>query len=558
MIIIYDSKETNFNNNGLGLLDNIAKSCRATYSLNGEKYLEIEVIKDEDEKYKWIQEFCIIKADDDLFRLYNKQNIQNNTLSVRAVLQHISNDINTDFIEDSRAENTTVDVALQKVVLDKRFNVLKSDMTNLNTAYFVKDKPLPALKDKIIGRWGGELYRKNFDIGIFSRIGKDTEIQLEYAKDITGFEQSIDWTGMTTRMMPTGKDGITIEPFNGGSKWIESPRINSYFKPLVNEVKFEDIEDSGVLKTEAEKLWGTIDIPKVNYKVNFISLQNTVEYKNDKAYQQLEQLNEGDSVRIKHIPFDCNITARVIKVVRDCITGRNIEIELGQFKENYIDKVNNIKYNVQNVSADLQETKQDLENAKVEFKQTTDGIEQTVSQKIDGEEAKTIISQSAKEVRAAINNTHYSFTEDAFTIGNTNIGDNVEHTPTYSKYKHNDGSYTKIDADGINRYVAGNKENYHYLMVTGEDTTYPSNDRFKTVQLPDEFKGKDFKVSVEAKRTVTTETNVLLSYFECSKYSVDYVNATFTVYGSCWYAKTTNLTDVTNRGWMDFSYIAIA
>lgn len=556
MIIIYDSKETNFNNNGLGLLDNIVKSCQVTYSLNGEKYLEIEVIKDEEEKYKWIQEFCIIKADNDLFRLYNKQNIQSSGLSVRAVLQHISNDINTDFIEDSRAKNTTVDIALQKVALDNRFHVLSSDMTNTNTAYFVKDKPMPAIKDKILTRWGGELYRKNFDIGIFSRIGKDTEIQLEYAKDILGFEQNLDWTGMTTRMRPSGKNDITIEPFNGGSKWLESPRINNYFKPFVNEIKFDDIEDSGILKTEAEKLWGTIDVPKVNYKVNFVSLQNTIEYKNDKAYQQLEQLNEGDSVRIKHIPFDCNITARVIKVVRDCITGRNIEIELGQFKENYLDKVNNIKYSVQNVSVDLQETKQDLATAKVEFKQTTDGISQTVSQKIDGEEAKTIISQSAKEIRAAINNTHYSFTEEAFTIGNINNGDEAEHTNSYSKYKHDDGSYTQIDSNGLTRFVNGTGKTYRYLTSTGEEDSDSTTNYNVTVQLPDDFKGKNFDVMVSLRYVHTPSTFQVINYINAQVLSKDIVNGTFTVSAYAW---CINLdTRLNAQSGITFSYISIA
>lgn len=526
MITIYDSRETNFDNNGLGLLDNIVKSCQVTYNFNSERYLEIEVLKDETEKYKLIQEFCIIKVDGDLFRLYNKQCIQNSGLSVRAVLQHISNDINTDFVEDSRVENTKVDVALQKVVLDSRFNVLATDMTNTNTAYFVKDKPLPALKDKILARWGGELYRKGFDIGIFSRIGKDTEIVLEYAKDITGFEQSLDWTSITTKMMPTGKDGITIEPFNNGSKWLESPRINNYFKPFINEIKLDDIEDSGLLKTAGESLWGTIDVPKVNYKVNFISLQNTVEYKNIKAYQQLEQLNEGDTVTINHIPFDCNIKARVIKVVRDCITNRNIEIELGQFKENYLDKVNNIKYTVQTVSNNLEETKQDLANAKVEFKQTTDGIEQTVSQKIDGQEAKTIISQSATEIRAAINNTHYSFTEDAFEIGNTNSGDTAEHTNTYSKWKHSDGSYTQVDSSGIKRYIAGTNHNYNFFTKQGY--VWCQSNQTVTVNLPEELRGKskdDYDIYVDI---ANPSTALLIEGWTTGIVNVDDVNNTAT------------------------------
>jgi phage minor structural protein len=551
MIVLYNSKETDFTHNGICVLDNIIKYCKITEVLNGEYFLDIEVIKDEQEKYKNITEFCIIKADDQLFRLYNKTNLQDKGLYVRAELYHISSDIDTDFIEDNRAENTTVDIALKKVVVDPRFTVVATDITNTNTAYFVKDKPVSSIFKTIIPRWGGELYRDNFNIGLFSRVGSDTGLSIEYAKNIIGFEQNLDYTQMITRMMPTGKDGIDISLFNNGSKWLTSPRVNEYFKIFSNEIKFSNIEDSSQLKTTAESLWGTIDLPKINYKINFMQLERTEQYKNIPAYAQLHGLKIGDSVIIKHKIFNVNLTARVIKIVKDVLTGKLLEIELGEFRDNILKSFNTINSKVENVS-------EDLSNTKVAIQETVNGLQIEVSGKIDEEDCKSIISQSPDEIRLGLNNTHYSFTEDSFNIGSNVNGDVAEHTPVYSKWKHSDGSYSKISADGIQRHVGTTDKNYHYLMKAGEGTTYPNDDRFVTVQLPEEFKGKNFEISVSMQRIIPNATNNLIKYFECSLYSKDVANGRFTVYGSCDYTTTTNVTGLTSKGWIDFAYVAIA
>lgn len=60
--------------------------------------------------------------------------------------------------------------------------------------------------------------------------------------------------------------------------------------------------------------------------------------------------------------------------------------------------------------------------------------------------------------------------------------------------RHEDGSFTKMTANGFKRYIASSGYDYHYLTYIGK--TQKLNINPVTVQLPNDFKGKDFKVSL--------------------------------------------------------------
>lgn len=123
----------------------------------------------------------------------------------------------------------------------------------------------------------------------------------------------------------------------------------------------------------------------------------------------------------------------------------------------------------------------------------------------------------------------YNFNGDAFSIGGTS-GDTSEHTNSYSKYKHSDGSYTQISASGLKRFVAGTGENYHYLLhivnfIYGES----SSTQAYWVQLPDAFKGKQFKVYFAISDSMNAPNyKYSIQRFVCTRhpdFSIDYANA---------------------------------
>jgi phage minor structural protein len=438
LINIYDSKETNFSNNGLCILDPIVKSAIITEEINGQYILDIEVTKDTKEKYKYINEFCIIKADGQLFRLYNLSNLQDRGITIRATLHHIYKDVDTDFLDDISITNGTVCNALESVILDSRFTILPTDIASTATINFVKDKPLNAIFKTILPTFGGELIRDNFNIGIVSKIGKETGLSIEYSKNITGFEQTLDYSEIVTRMMPTGKDGATIDLINGGSKWITSPRINNYFKTFSSEVTFDNLEDATELKVAGEALWDTIDLPKVNYKVNFVELERTEQYKYFYEYLNFKGLELGDSVIIKHKVFNTNLTARVIKIVRDGLTGKTLEIELGEFRDNIFNAFDKIDYKIASVGSKLEETKKalytkvtqtderiTLEATRIDEAQAQLSIQaDQISTKVTAGQVSSIITQSATEVAFAFNEVARNvvvISEQGLTVNNGGI-----------------------------------------------------------------------------------------------------------------------------------------
>lgn len=86
----------------------------------------------------------------------------------------------------------------------------------------------------------------------------------------------------------------------------------------------------------------------------------------------------------------------------------------------------------------------------------------------------------------------YNFDGRAFSIGGAS-GDRVEHTNQLSKYTHSDGSYTQISSSGLQRFISGTGEKYHYLVhittfIQGESGSV------RWIQLPSKFKGKKFTI----------------------------------------------------------------
>lgn len=228
----------------------------------------------------------------------------------------------------------------------------------------------------------------------------------------------------------------------------------------------------------------------------------------------------------------------------------------------------------------------DMENTKVEIKVLKDGIEQRVTkedfetyvlqtaevikQKVSkGDDLKTEVIQNAESWKLSINGklkgTKYEFDGTSFKIGDTTTGDNAEHAPTYSKWKHLDGSYTQVDANGFKHYNGLTTQEYHYLTTTIEYTDVFNGKT--TVQLPDEFKNKNFSASLSITKVTAVGDQFFVRYWDAyiDNDSIDYVNATFDVWtqvraADLYNDPTTNhISSLDNgNGIMNFTVTAIA
>lgn len=169
-----------------------------------------------------------------------------------------------------------------------------------------------------------------------------------------------------------------------------------------------------------------------------------------------------------------------------------------------------------------------------------DQIQAAVTGKIGASDVGTIVTQNATSWNLSINGklsgTNYNFDGTNFTIGSGSGHTTAYHAAGYSKWTHSDGSYTRVDANGLTWSKGGTASTYHCLLYAGEYTC--DSESTVTIQLPSEFIGKNFKVVTAVKRIYTSNSDhVTSAYFPLLSFYAEALNlnrntGTFQVYAS--------------------------
>lgn len=380
-IRIYEFDQTSFNNNGICTL--FPKSAVITRDLNEYKYyLDLTHPIDETGKWKEITQDRIIVANEQPFRI---KFVQKTSREIVAYCEQIFFDLNNNFIEDTNIKGKNGNTALNQILSNTNYAHPFSGTSNIqitNNSRLVRKNVLSAIigdnENSFFNRWGGELDIDGFTFKINTRIGRNNGYKVEYSKNMTGINAKFDMRNVVTKIRPVGFDGIKLEEL-----FVDSPLINSYAMPIIREYKYEDIkwkgspnyqaplngEDDGAYETLAEAQAelrrralaefseNEVDLPTVNYNVNFVELSNTDEYAN---YQALSSINIGDDVVIRHKILDINIPARCTAYKYNCLTCNFDEITLGHYNKNFFTDVKNAMNDVDSVKSTLQELPKQL------------------------------------------------------------------------------------------------------------------------------------------------------------------------------------------------------
>ncbi|MEG1410952.1 MAG: phage tail spike protein [Terrisporobacter sp.] len=332
--------------NGDAILDNIIIEAKTDENLfTGEYYLDLMGLVDIEGLHKHIAEEAIVKVHmdygDEYFRIAK---IDKSTRDIRAFARQITISETLDmWLEDTRPTDASGQGALAILrdnSIGKKDIRVFSDITNTSTAYYQKMSMYKALHDcdqSFINRWGGEIQRRGYNLTINKKIGMDRGVQIRSRKNLTGFESKTDIDNVCTRISAKGYDGIQAKNF------IDSPLINKYsaiktksFKYDFVKLKNENNPDEGYntleeAQTELERLArlefteNHIDELRANYKINFVQLEYTEEYKN---YVQAERVYIGDTIEVFEEKYNINIHVRAMRKKFDVLRQRVIEIEL--------------------------------------------------------------------------------------------------------------------------------------------------------------------------------------------------------------------------------------
>lgn len=324
MINVYDRKETDFSKNGLAVLNECVE-CRVKEKLNDAYELELSYPL-YSKKAQYIQPFNIIKADGQLFRIYNTEK-DSKAGVVRVNARHIFYDLLNYMIEDQKAENKAcreaLDIVIEELGLSNTYTV-ESDIQDLKSQYFSKVNGVEAVF-RIVNEWQGELIRDNFAIRANKAKGSDKGVHIRYGKNIIGINETLNCDNVVTWIYPVGANEITLS-----EKYLLNPAWEGSEYPnfaVVKIVKFSEATSEGMLRIEAQKYLDAHAIPDVNYKVDFIQLEATEEYKDFKV---LEQVDVGDIVTVKHSILCIDIKVKVIGIEKDILSAKNTKVELGQ------------------------------------------------------------------------------------------------------------------------------------------------------------------------------------------------------------------------------------
>lgn len=353
MIQIYLPDNTDYEHNGDMVLEPI--SCECEMVLNDEWHLELEHPIDEDGKFKTIVREAVISAptpmgERQLFRIYETQK---NDDTVTAYAFPVFFDSKDDHILlDVRPTGKSGQEALDIMCAKSKYRG-SSDITTGTTAYYVRKNLMEAINGDIdqsfINRWGGEILYDNYRVIINQRVGGDYGVRAEFGYNLEGIEEHVDMSEVVTRIIPVAYNGYTLE---GDTPWVDSQRINKYAKIYTKELSFDDVkmiedaseDEEGCLTLDElrrklvsrcnEQFAQSIDLPKITYNVNMVSLEGTEEYK---EYEVLEKVGLGDTVHCKHRELGIETNARVISIKYDCIEKRNLEVVLGDYQKSAFD-----------------------------------------------------------------------------------------------------------------------------------------------------------------------------------------------------------------------------
>lgn len=361
MIHLYDFDNTDYEKNGDYDISNIViEDDYYSGNINEIPTYKISVTTEDNELWKKIVENKIIKIEtpygDDLFRIEETE-VSSEDYILDIYTKQIFSDCSKILAKDTSNENIyiceTGNVTGQGA-MNKLFNGTQfkghSNITSIYNTRWERKSITEALigdaDNSFINKYGGELFVKKFDITVNDKIGSDNGVEILYGKNIAGITKRVDFTGVITRIVPIGYNGLRL---TGKTPYVDSPLINKY--PFIREqvIEFSDVkvkenenEDGFATEEDARKelirlsrlMFSEqhIDTPNVNIKIDMVDLSETDEYKN---YKQLETVLKGDTVHCKHSKLNITTDARCLNFHYSAKSKKILSIEIGDVTESY-------------------------------------------------------------------------------------------------------------------------------------------------------------------------------------------------------------------------------
>lgn len=344
MLKLFGQTDRDFTSNG----DKVIKPLKAkiTKQDNGEFYLELET----DLTYvNDLTEGRIILAPtpqgEQPFRVSNLQKTKNRLIT-KAL--HVFFDSRNYLIADSYVVERNCNAALDHLNAatepESPFATI-SDVDTVNNYRCVRTSLYEAVMT-VVERWGGHLDLNGWTIGIRQEIGQDNGVVVRYAKNLQDITVDENWDEVTTKLLPVGKDGLLLP-----ETYVTS--TNQYDLPYVKSVNFDqnDIEQENYIDQDGNpdvEAYEAALVEDLRQKAQSYVDNNSVPKVNYTLKANLEKLtNIGDTVYVQDDRLGLTITTQVISYTYDCILGKYVEMEFGNFKKSVSNLMSSITTQIQ-------------------------------------------------------------------------------------------------------------------------------------------------------------------------------------------------------------------
>lgn len=346
MIKLFGITDRDFTSNG----DRVIHALRAkiTKQDNGEFYLDLET----DLSYvNDLTEGRIIVAPtpqgEQPFRVSNVQKTKNK-LSTKAL--HVFFDSRNYLIADSYVVEKNCNDALDHLNIatepESPFTTL-SDVNTVSSYRCVRNSLYEAFTT-VLERWGGHFDIDGWTVAIRREIGQDNGVTIRYAKNMKDITVEENWDGVVTKLMPVGKDGLLLPevyvtsttqyaiPYTKTVSFSQTEIIQDNYTTQDGEPDEEAYQRALIedLRQQAQSYVDNNSVPQVNY-----TLKANVE----------KLTNIGDTVEVIDERLGLTLQTNVISYVYDCILGKYVELEFGNFKKTVSNLISNITAQTQQI-----------------------------------------------------------------------------------------------------------------------------------------------------------------------------------------------------------------
>lgn len=337
--ILYDSSETAFTSNGLGRLTECT-SCRVTEVRNGEYECEFKYPVT-GRLYDQITEGTIIscthddQGDRQPFVIYRKSNPDLKGV-VTFNAHHLTYLLNNIIMVPFTAQSAGAAFALfETQTVNTNPFTFWTDNTTAGTAK--SDVPiavraaLGGTDGSVLDAFHGEYEWDVMQVKLHAQRGTDSGITIRYGKNLTDLKQTRDGLGTYNAAV-----GYWFGEVNGVDVLVQTGIIRGQDTnnpiPVVLDMSSEFESQPSVSQVEAKvREYLNSNTPwvlKENYKINFVQLWQTEEFKDVAALQRLS-LCDRVSVYYPQLGVEVD-NVEIIKVVYNVLLDRYDEMELGQ------------------------------------------------------------------------------------------------------------------------------------------------------------------------------------------------------------------------------------